>query len=93
MSEVVVLGQQPGLQTLLLAEIELPSGVTGPFLNGSVSCTEPGWAELLRPSSDTPQRAAKINLWCFAEIPWLLLMNLSYGRVTVWSHTERPSTG
>lgn len=30
LSEVVVVGQQPGLQTLLLADNELPSGVTSP---------------------------------------------------------------
>lgn len=40
----------------------------GPFLNCSVSCTEPGWVELFRRSWDTPQRSAKINHWYLVKL-------------------------
>lgn len=91
LSEVVVLGRQPALQTLSLAKTKLPSGV-----NCSVSCTEPGWVELVRLGLrwDTPQRAAKINHWCFGEIPWVWSLHFedhSHGRVAEWPHTEQHS--
>lgn len=57
-----------------------------------MSCTEPGWAELVRLGWHTPQRAAKINHWCFTEILWLWSFNSedhSHERVTEWPHTEQ----
>lgn len=96
LSEVVVLGQQPGLQTLSLAGTELPSGVTGPSWTAPWAAQSQAWAELVGLGWDTPQRAAKINHWCFAEIPWLRSLNSedhSHGRGAEWPHTEQQSTG
>lgn len=92
LSEVVVIGKQPELQTFSLAGTKPPSGMLGPFLNSTMSFREPDWSKLVRLRQDTPQKAVKINLlvlcWNSLDVETQLWRRFPRERSRVTSHNE-----